>query len=326
MISSMNLSQLSAFHAVMTSATLTEAAERLGRTQPAISAAIKSLEEQLDMKLFERRGRKLVPVPEAQYLLTEAGAILGQLSQVRQTMRDLGEGQLGSLNVAAMPGPVAMLFPRFIANHISGLTGIKTSMLARSSSQITELARAQSIDFGFADMPEDPDGGGLYRSDVITGNCFVAIPNGHRLAQEQTITLKAISGEPMGSLQTNHVHTIDVRRAFETAGHVFNPMVESQTFLPILQFIVAGQCCAILDPLTVVHVHASDLFREALSIKPLAAPLRYSYANISPAYRPISVIATDAKNAWEREVHRFLEEVGAEPEWQRQTSGASASS
>ena len=90
----MNVSQLSAFHAVMTSATLTEAADRLGRTQPAISAAIRSLEDQLGMKLFERRGRKLVPVPEAQYLMTEANAILRQLSQVRQTMRGLGDGHL----------------------------------------------------------------------------------------------------------------------------------------------------------------------------------------------------------------------------------------
>ncbi|MDE0344881.1 MAG: LysR family transcriptional regulator, partial [Boseongicola sp.] len=238
----MNISQLSAFHAVMTSATLTEAADRLGRTQPAISAAIRSLEDQLGMKLFERRGRKLVPVPEAQYLMTEANAILRQLSQVRHTMRGLGDGHLGTLTVAAMPGPVTMLFPRFIATHIGKRTGIKTSMLARSSSQIAELARAQSIDFGFADIPEDADGGGLYRSDVISGNCFVALPATHALAREPAISLDALGGQPMGSLQANHVHTRDVRRAFDDAGHKFNPMVESQTFLPILPFIVAGHC------------------------------------------------------------------------------------
>ena len=218
MILDMNLSQLSAFHAVMTSDTLTEAAGRLGRTQPAISAAIRSLEEQLDMRLFERRGRKLVPVPEAQYLLNEASAILGQLNQLRETMRGLGDGQIGSLNVAAMPGPVSMLFPRFVANHIDGLTGIKTSMLARSSTQIAELARAQSIDFGFADAPDDPDGGGLYKSDVISGCCFAALPRKHPLAQEETVPFAALKGEPLGSLQSNHVHTRDIKQAFEAVG------------------------------------------------------------------------------------------------------------
>ena len=309
----MNLSQLSAFHAVMTSATLTEAAERLGRTQPAISASIKSLEDQLGMKLFERRGRKLIPVPEAQYLLTESGSILSQLAQVRQTMRGLGSGQIGNLNIAAMPGPVAMLFPRFIATHIGSRSGMKISMLAQSSTQISELARAQSIDFGFADIPDDPDGGGLYRTDIVSGNCFVALPKDHPLAIEATLSLEDIGSEPLGSLQTNHVHTEEVRRAFASVGHTFDPMVESQTFLPILQFIVAGQCCAVLDPLTVAHVNQTVEFKSALAIRPLQAPLRYRYAIISPAYRPISIVATEARDAWANEVRRLLDGIGADP-------------
>lgn len=311
----MNISQLAAFHAVMTSATLTEAADRLGRTQPAISASIKSLEDQLGMKLFERRGRKLIAVPEARYLLNEASAILGQLRQVRQTMKGLSGGQLGSLNVAAMPGPVAMLFPRFIAQHIGGLSDIKTSILARSSSQITELARAQSIDFGFADAPIDPDGGGLYRSEVICGDCFVAVPKDHRLARSISVSMDALDTEPMGSLQPNHPHTRDIRAAFDQVECTFNPMVESQTFLPVLQFISAGQCCAILDPLTVVHVKEVEEFRSTLRIKPLTRRLRYKYSIISPTYRPISVTASEAREAWAKEIHGFLEHVGADPKW-----------
>ena len=132
----MNLSQISAFHAVMTSASLSEAAKKLGRTQPAVSAAIKTLEDQLGLKLFTREGRKLVPVPEAQYLLTETSAILGQLTRVRRTMKSLADGQTGSLNIAAMPGPAAMLFPRFIASQIKPDAGTSVSILARSSVQI----------------------------------------------------------------------------------------------------------------------------------------------------------------------------------------------
>ncbi len=309
----MNLSQISAFHAVMTSATLTEAAERLGRTQPAISASIRSLEDQLGMKLFERRGRKLVPVPEAQYLLTESRSILSQLAQARQTMRGLGSGQTGSLNIAAMPGPVAMLFPRFIANHIKSRSDMKTSILARSSNQIAELARAQSIDFGFADLPEDPDGGGLYQTDIVSGNCFVALPKDHRLAAQKTLSFEAIGSEPLGSLQKTHVHTEEVRRALRKAGHDFDPMVESQTFLPILQFIVAGQCCAVLDPLTVAHVNQTAEFHSALAIRPLEKPIRYHYAIISPAYRPISIAANEARLAWAAEVRRLLDNIGATP-------------
>ena len=272
------------------------------------------------MRLFERRGRKLVPVPEAQYLLTEASAILEHLSQVRRTMRSLGDGQVGSLNVAAMPGPVSMLFPRFIARHIQSLTGIRTSMLARSSVQITELARAQSIDFGFADAPGDPDGGGLYRSDVVTADCFVALPKEHRLAVRDVISINDLDGEPMGSLQSNHIQSARIRQEFESKSSSFHVTVESQTFLPILQFVLLGQCCAILDPLTVVHIMESEGLRGALCIKPLDQPVRYEYAVISPVYRPVSVVAAAARDAWKEEVNRFLLGVDASPQWALSTS------
>jgi len=69
----MNVSHLLNFHAVMTSPSLSEAARKLGRTQPAVSASIKALEEHLDVRLFSREGRKLVPGPEAQYLFGGSG-------------------------------------------------------------------------------------------------------------------------------------------------------------------------------------------------------------------------------------------------------------
>ena len=94
----MNFTLLSSFRAVMTSANLSEAANKLGRTQPAVSAAIKTLEEQLGLKLFERFGRRMVPLPEAQYLLAEAEEILSRLERVRLTMRGLVDEKTGNLN------------------------------------------------------------------------------------------------------------------------------------------------------------------------------------------------------------------------------------
>ena len=160
----MNLTHISTFQAVMTSASLSDAAHKLGRTQPAVSAAIKALEDQLGLQLFERRGRKLIPVPEAQYLLAEADAILSQVTRVRQTMRSLSGGQAGTLRVAAMPGPVSLIFPKFIASHVKEAEGISISIQARTSNQIAELTRAQSIDFGFADASDNELSENLFHS------------------------------------------------------------------------------------------------------------------------------------------------------------------
>ena len=309
----MNISQMSAFQAVMTSASLSDAAKKLGRTQPAVSAAIKTLEEQLGLQLFLREGRKLVPVPEAQYLLTETTAILSQMKRVRQTMKSLADGQSGALQFAAMPGPVSMLFPRFIADQIEAASNTSVSILARSSSQIAELARAQSIDFGFADAPDDWSSETLYKAELISACCFVAVPHDHALAKKDEVAIADLEAVPMGSLQATHAHQREVENLFQAQGHRYSRTVESQTFLPILQFVGAGQCCSIVDPLTAIHVRSVADLSQVVTMRPLKEELRYSYAIFEPKYRPLSVLAGQIKRAWRDEVLRLLGDAHADP-------------
>lgn len=309
----MNLTQIRVFEAVMTSASLSDAAHKLGRTQPAVSAAIRGLEEQLGLRLFHREGRKLVPVPEARYLLIEAQAILAQLAQVRQTMQSLVDGNAGRLTLASMPGPVAMLFPRFIAMQIAGNTDVNVSIMARTSTQIAELARAQNIDFGFADAPTDNDSASLYSADLITANCFIAVPRKHRLAKKRIVLLSDLSGEAMGTLPANHAHCRDLAERFESLGLEFHPTVESQTFLAVLQFVAAGQCCAVLDPLTVVHIDKSGVLSEEIAVLPLKEAISYRYALYAPNHRPISLLADRLRHAWMQEVLDLLDAREAEP-------------
>lgn len=310
----MNLGQLVTFQAVMTSANLTEAASKLGRSQPAVSSAIKSLEDQLGLKLFERRGRRLVPAPEARYLLAEADDIIAQVDRVRQTMRGLVSGHSGKLAVAAMPGPVSMLFPQFVARYLAEEADVSVSLFARSSNQITELARAQTIDFGFADIPEDAKTQNLYEARPITGRCFVAIPFDHPLSERKVLSLADLGKEPLGSLQAHHPHQKAVEAGFHAQAIEHRTVIESQTFLPILQFVKTARCCAIIDPLTVAHVRQSPEALHGITIRPLVEPIRYRYAILSPLHRPVSIISQNLKQAWFERVVEILDDVGAEPQ------------
>ena len=309
----MNFTQISTFQMVMTSDSLSDAAKKLGRTQPAVSAAIKALEDQLGLQLFERRGRKLIPVPEAQYLLAEAESILSRMTRVRQTMRSLSDGQAGTLKVAAMPGPVSMIFPKFIASRIPGSDDISISIQARTSNQIAELARAQSIDFGFADAPENTDTEDLYNSEVISANCLIALPADHPLAQKDVISIEDLDAEPIGTLPASHRQSRDLRTVFAAKNVHFRAAVESQTFLPVLHFVAAGQCSTVLDPLSVFLARSTDAMVSGVEIRPMVDPIRYHYAIFSPRYRPISVIARNLRDAWHEEVMRLLRDVGSEP-------------
>ncbi|MFT5114726.1 MAG: DNA-binding transcriptional LysR family regulator [Parasphingorhabdus sp.] len=72
----MDLKHLRAFREVVNTGSVSEAARRLHRSQPAISAVIANLENELGIQLFIRQGMRLTPAPEAYFLLHEADAIL----------------------------------------------------------------------------------------------------------------------------------------------------------------------------------------------------------------------------------------------------------
>ncbi|WP_336098517.1 LysR family transcriptional regulator [Roseovarius sp. CH_XMU1461] len=342
----MNLTQITAFRAVMDSASLSAAARKLGRTQPAISLSIRALEEALGLKLFERQGRQLIPVPEAHYLHAESGAILDRLAGVTRTMQSLAGGTAGVLSVSAMPGPAAYVFPHFIANAIDTLDQVSLSITSRSSEQIAELVRSQSIDFGFCDAPLGPLHGDAapapldqtgetgeagetkpaaeaeqsYLLDRISADCFLALPEDHPLCRFDIVPIAALDGAPMGALQARHMHQKRTLAAFAQSGARFRQVIESQTFLPLLQFIRTGKCLAVVDPLSVINDRPQTGHDSRVVFRPLAQPIRYDYAILSPRYRPLSQVAQKLRSGWMTHLYDLLASIEAAPRWEEQSS------
>ena len=310
----MNLTQLRVFSEVMKSGSISRTALSLNRTQPAISLSIKNLEENLGFKLFERQGRQLIAVPEAFYLLEEANDILNRVSKVQRTMNKLQDTTKGSLKVASMPGPAVYLFPHFISKAVGNNSDIEITLFANSSVQIHELAATQSIDFGLADSDtvnnakETPQ----YRSENITADCFCALPSDHRLARNAEISVKDLDKLPMGGLQSNHIITKKTLTLFNQENCTFNKIVHSQTYLSLLQFVSAGQCIVVVDPLTVASENKTNTTNNIV-FRPLKETLLYDYVVVSPSYRPLSQLAMKIKNEWISELLGLLDEIGANP-------------
>lgn len=315
----MNISQISAFRAVMTSSSISEAARKLGRTQPAVSLAIRSLEDSLGFALFERRGRQLVPVPEAHYLHAESQEILDRLSSVTRTMRSLAGGNTGDLNITAMPGPAALLFPRFVASVIDDIEKVNLSITSRSSQQIEELARSQSIDFGFCDAPVRKRENAQFESEIISADCFVAVPFSHDIDELDPTRIENLDGVPMGGLQPGHMHQKRTLAQFAEKGAAYRKVIESQTFMPLLQFVRKGGCFALVDPLSVVNEMELRSSQGEVAFHRLDCGLRYDYAILSPIHRPLSQIARKVKSQWCESLFQLLDEIGASPRWEPKT-------
>ena len=248
----MNLKQLHALREVMLTGSVSEAARNLSRTQPSVSGLIAGLERDLGVELFDRRGGRLQPVPEADYLFHEASAILDRLAVLERTMRGLRDLEQGTLKVVSMPGPGTFLLPRLISEFVTGRADIRVELISRSSPQVRQLVAAQQYDVGIADIGfagerESP----LVKHETLHLECACALRADDPLAAKPELSPADLDGRPMAVLYQGHPIHQNTRNAFADRGANFNLRFETQYFISLLTFVEQGLAYAIVDPLSI---------------------------------------------------------------------------
>src|SRR5687767_3528308 len=106
----MDTRQLAAFCAVVERKSFSQAAERLGVTQPAVSLQVRALEQRLGQRLLDRSGRRVEPTEAGRRLYRNAQRMLGLEQQLLEDVAGADEGRLtGTLQIGASTGPGAHL-------------------------------------------------------------------------------------------------------------------------------------------------------------------------------------------------------------------------
>jgi len=291
----MNFKQLRAFREVMLTGSVSEAARRLFRSQPSVSALIGALEKDIGFKLFIRKDMRLQPVPEAHYLMHEATLILDQLDNTRRTMQGVRKLEKGVLRIASMPGPAVVFLPHIVQQFLGERHDIKTSLISKSSPQIVRLISTQQYDIGFADYAalENQDDS-LVSHELFEFSCVCAVPKDCTLANKKVITPQDLDDRPLITLLKEHSLTVDTQRIFELENSHFNAKYEAQFFLQLFVFIEQNKACGIVDKLS---AESYKLLRQAndlnIVFKPFSHELSLKSTLMTPAHSPLSSIADE---------------------------------
>lgn len=140
---------LRCFCTVVQSGNLTEAADRLGRTQSAVSMTLKQLEGHLGRKLFEgERKNRLSPLGEQVFELA-----LRQVRQFDQAVGDIeavASAEQGLLRIASVPSVAALVFPRVLRHLTQRFPGAKVDLRDTDTQQILDALVEGKADIGIA--------------------------------------------------------------------------------------------------------------------------------------------------------------------------------
>lgn len=193
----MELRHLRYFIAVAEAKNFTKASQRLRVAQPALGRQVNDLEDELQVKLFERspRGATLTTAGEA--FLVEARAVLERAEEAQRVAKAFAAGKRGEIHLAYAPSLTVELLPRILHSHQNESPGVRVVLHDLSTEEmLTELNEGR---LQMALMVQVADG--LPKSLVFEELCryatCVALPRDHRLAAAKGVALGDLTTEPL---------------------------------------------------------------------------------------------------------------------------------
>lgn len=182
------------FLAVCETLSFSGAADRIGIAQPALSRAIRQLEEQLGYRLFERSTRRVSLTPAGEVLQRGAGDALRRLGQAVSQSTKTAQGLSGTLMIGystfATAGPMSDLIIAFRQRYPEARVGLR---LLASSEQLSALAE-NSIDLGF--MMSNVVTAAQDSLPISREPLVALVPDSHALAGRRSITLEDLKDTP----------------------------------------------------------------------------------------------------------------------------------
>jgi DNA-binding transcriptional LysR family regulator len=187
--------RLRAFQAVARTGGFSRAAATLHRTQPAVSQAIRALEEDVGEALFLRLGRKVALTAAGEILLEQADEAFAALDVARDRLRALRDLESGELVIGTSDTNACYLLPPVLAAFRERHPGIEVRISNRPSPATEIQVLEREVDVGFVTLPV---GIPQLRAEPLTVREDVAIfaPD-HRLARRRRIRFVDLLGDPL---------------------------------------------------------------------------------------------------------------------------------
>jgi DNA-binding transcriptional LysR family regulator len=189
----MDTRQLAAFVAVVERRSFSQAAERLGVTQPAVSLQVRALEKRLGTQLLDRSGRRVEPTEAGLRLYRGAQRLLSLEEQLLDELAGEGEGELGGeLQLGASTGPAAIVVPLLLCEFQLAHPGVKISLTVSDTQSVVERVAARELELGIVGAARRHRAARF--EPFFDDEVILACPPGHPFAG-RTVSMDELRGE-----------------------------------------------------------------------------------------------------------------------------------
>lgn len=207
----MTLTELKYIVAVARERHFGKAAEACHVSQPTLSVAVKKLEEELDLKLFERSSNEVTVTPLGEEVVRQAQTVLEQAAGIREIAKRGKDPLAGALRLGVIYTIAPYLLPDLV-RHVIELTPQMPLMLQENFTiKLLEMLRMGELDCAILAEPF-PDVG-LAIAPLYDEPFVAALPRNHKLAQGTSVSAEQLKQETLLLLGTGHCfrdHVLEV--------------------------------------------------------------------------------------------------------------------
>jgi DNA-binding transcriptional LysR family regulator len=239
----MQLPDLAAFLAVATERSFSAAARRLHRTQPAVSQAVKRIEDELGERLFDRSSRDGTLTEAGRLLQDYAQRLLGLASEAQSAIQELQHVRRGRIIIGANEAAVHSLLPhieRFAAAHANVLIDVRRV----PSRQIANAVLDRTLDFGV--LTFQPADRGVQTIPLGGDEIVLLTAPKHPLATRRRVTLEEVGREVVIAHSDPSPARDRVLRAYERKQTSINIQIALPSLDGIKRAVETGMGVALL--------------------------------------------------------------------------------
>ncbi|MBN7797583.1 LysR family transcriptional regulator [Parahaliea mediterranea] len=232
------IKQLRAFEALARCGSFAEACEQLHLSQPALSVAIRNMEDSVGGRLFQRSTRQLALTPEGRQFLPTARRLLADWDRA---LDDLGRSfalRQGRLRVAAMPSFALNMLPAILRAFRERFPHINIAVDDIVMELVLDAVREGRAELGIAFEPEQL--GGLEFTPLFRDRFLAIVPAGSALAKRARLSWRQLAAQPLIAMNRGSWMRNTTDAVLSEAGLVPASLAEASQLATIGRMVAEG--------------------------------------------------------------------------------------
>jgi DNA-binding transcriptional LysR family regulator len=278
----MDLVLLRSFLAVADSGAITEAAERIGVTQPALSRRLQQLEDHLGVTLLAR-GRKGVQLTELGRLVHgEAQGIVARYEQMRETVASHQKLEGGTVRIGGGATAVSYILPEAIAAFQAAHPQVRFQLREAGSSEVADDVVAGRLELGVVTLPvRDRE---LDLTPLATDRVILVGRHDHPLARRRVVQIHELADQAFVAFEAGSALRQIIDGKLREAGVEVNVVMELRSIAAILRMVLTTGNLAFVSQLGMAgQQDVVELPVRGLRIERRLAVVARRGAHLSPA-------------------------------------------